>query len=296
VKPKEEDAEKLHNLARWGHHLVLGFLLKGKSAQEVNEPDSHGWTPLHHAACYGHKDAVKVLLANSARPEQTDNVGWTPLHHASTQNHYDCVQILLETGMNPDIPDHKGMTSLHHVCRLCNKDIAKLLMSSGANSEIQDCQGHTAADYCPENEIGLIIKFMLKNFQGFLKKEATGQRRKEEEEKRKELEAFEYPFRVGWVQKTKKKKDSEKWQKRWLRLKRGVLEYYDTKEDQQVYGSDKRKGFINLDTATLPSLIDEQLKRPNTWSLEAPDRRFWFSCETPEERDGWIEDIKVYFS
>lgn len=296
----QEDDQKIHHLAKWGHHLVLGFLLKGKTPEEVNEPDVHGWTPLHHAACYGHKETIRVLLNNKADPAAIDNVGWTPLHHALSQNHCDCVQMLLETGTKFDCPDNKGMTPLHHACRLCNKDLAKLLMLAGANPDYRDNEGKSPGEYCPENEIGLIIRFMLKNFDAFLKKEATGQKRKEEEEKRKELELFEFPFRVGWVSKLGGGKKvsqtlsgtNDKWQKRWLKLKRGILEYYETKEDQQVHGPEKRKGVISLDKVTL-NIPTEKYEKRFPWSLQTPERTYWFSCDTIEEKNGWTEDLKV---
>ncbi len=47
----------------------------------VNERDDYGWTPLHPAAVFGHKEIVELLIAKGATVNAKANDGRTPPNH-----------------------------------------------------------------------------------------------------------------------------------------------------------------------------------------------------------------------
>ena len=51
---------------------------------DVHAKDKHGWTPLHYAACDGHKEIAELLIAKGADVNDMDALsGWTPLDYAN---------------------------------------------------------------------------------------------------------------------------------------------------------------------------------------------------------------------
>ncbi len=69
-----------------------------------------GDTPLHSAAQWGHKDIVKMLLANGAEVNVTNKWGQTPLHYASVFGHEEVIRTLLNAGADPEAKMPDGTT------------------------------------------------------------------------------------------------------------------------------------------------------------------------------------------
>eukprot|EP00966_Prymnesium_polylepis_P301507 6966203-Prymnesium_polylepis.1 len=57
-----------------------------------------GRTALQAAAESGHADVCAFLLSQGANPNQQDHQSWTPLHHAACRGHLEAVRALLENG------------------------------------------------------------------------------------------------------------------------------------------------------------------------------------------------------
>jgi uncharacterized protein len=49
---------------------------------------------MHLAAGMGHKDVTELLLANKAEVNAKSDIGWTPLHEAAVFQHKDLVELL----------------------------------------------------------------------------------------------------------------------------------------------------------------------------------------------------------
>lgn len=73
-----------------------------------------GWTPLHLASFFGHRDAVGSLLDAGAMVDaiSRNSLRNTPLHAAAAGRHTSVAVLLLERGANGSIPDSGGYTAL----------------------------------------------------------------------------------------------------------------------------------------------------------------------------------------
>ena len=73
-----------------------------------------GWTPLHLAAFFGHRDGAAILLEAGAEISavSTNSLANTPLHAAVAGKHSDVAMLLLEHGADPLKTDAGGYTAL----------------------------------------------------------------------------------------------------------------------------------------------------------------------------------------
>jgi uncharacterized protein len=80
----------------------------------VNSYAYDGWTPLHLAAFFGHKEAASVLLDAGADVHAVSRNGLTntPLHAATAGKHEEVAILLLEHGAKIDAVDAGGYTPL----------------------------------------------------------------------------------------------------------------------------------------------------------------------------------------
>ncbi|MEX0672164.1 MAG: ankyrin repeat domain-containing protein [Candidatus Babeliales bacterium] len=127
----------LHKAAKDGNIPLLEFLLKAGAA--VTAVEQFGYTALHWAAIYGHKECTRIL---AAYPEILNqgliNSTFSPLHLAVRDNHYDTAQILLQAGAKVDNYDYQNRTPLHHAVIKNDTKMIKLLLAHGATPSKQD--------------------------------------------------------------------------------------------------------------------------------------------------------------
>uniref|UniRef100_A0A3P8PWC9 Oxysterol-binding protein n=1 Tax=Astatotilapia calliptera TaxID=8154 RepID=A0A3P8PWC9_ASTCA len=79
-------------LSKIREEIQLNINCKGKSKSNL------GWTPLHLACYFGHKDVVEELLKAGADVNLPNNIGDTPLHKAAFTGRKEVVMLLLHYG------------------------------------------------------------------------------------------------------------------------------------------------------------------------------------------------------
>ena len=93
-KPNTNGEFPVHIAAQEGHAEVCR-LLHGREGWDA--PDKYNeWTPLFHAARYGHVECVKDLLRLGSKVNATDETGNEAVFYAAWYGHTDCVELLLE--------------------------------------------------------------------------------------------------------------------------------------------------------------------------------------------------------
>lgn len=112
--------------------------------------DNQGTTPLGLACVLGKMDAVKLLLARGANPNNLSGKS-TPLVLAIYRNRPDIVQVLLAAKADPNVLDAKGTPALMSAVALSklygDETAAKmcdLLLSAGAKRDAQVSPKNTA--------------------------------------------------------------------------------------------------------------------------------------------------------
>ncbi|XP_037800682.1 oxysterol-binding protein-related protein 1-like [Penaeus monodon] len=89
--------------ARKDGKVNLDISCKGKSKS------NQGWTPLHLASYFGHRNCVEVLLQHGAALDELNDAGDTPLHKAALTNREDVVLLLLEHGASVSTINGEGL-------------------------------------------------------------------------------------------------------------------------------------------------------------------------------------------
>uniref|UniRef100_A0A8C1ARZ7 Oxysterol-binding protein n=1 Tax=Cyprinus carpio carpio TaxID=630221 RepID=A0A8C1ARZ7_CYPCA len=105
------DTQQFLRDARNGNLEGIQKLLMSKIKEEVKidinckgkSKSNHGWTPLHLACYFGHKDVVEALLKAGADANLPNNVGDTPLHKAAFTGRKEVVMLLLQYDACPSV-------------------------------------------------------------------------------------------------------------------------------------------------------------------------------------------------
>jgi ankyrin repeat protein len=126
--------------------LVNRLLAANKSLAKAYSKD--GWTALHLAAFFGHKDvALAALNAGAEVNAVTRNAMLNqPLHAAAAGRHGEIVKLLLEHGANPNARQHGGWTALHAAAQSGEAGIIRTLLENGADPGARAENNQTALD------------------------------------------------------------------------------------------------------------------------------------------------------
>jgi len=120
---------------------VKKHLAKGA---DVNAKDGDGYTPLHSAVYYGHKEIAELLIAEGADVNAKGGGEWTPLHNAALGGHKEIVELLIANGVDVNAKDKDGLTPLIQSAIEGQKEVAELLISKGADVNARNKKGGTA--------------------------------------------------------------------------------------------------------------------------------------------------------
>jgi ankyrin repeat protein len=107
-----------------------------------------GWTPLHLACFFGHKEAVRILLDAGAPVlvRSTNPMNNHPIHAAAAGRSRDIVAMLIEKGADVSATQHGGWTPLHAAAQNGDVEMAKLLVLNGADVKARADNNQSALD------------------------------------------------------------------------------------------------------------------------------------------------------
>lgn len=105
------DLSPLSLAAQAGHVEVVAFLLQQGA---ISFPNSNGEYPIHLAARAGHTEVCRLLVRLDGWDTPDKYHEWTPLFHAARYGHTDCVKVLLDAGCRASIRDELGHCASHY--------------------------------------------------------------------------------------------------------------------------------------------------------------------------------------
>uniref|UniRef100_A0A8C4X9I0 Uncharacterized protein n=1 Tax=Erpetoichthys calabaricus TaxID=27687 RepID=A0A8C4X9I0_ERPCA len=123
--------------------------------------DSQGWTPLHHAAFYGHLPLVKFLLHRGTDVNSRDFSNCTPLHRATWSGKTLVVEYLLQSGASQSIKSCSGQTPLHLAAAHGNLEVAQTLLEFKAEVNCKDLNKWTPLHWAAFNNNQDLIDLLL---------------------------------------------------------------------------------------------------------------------------------------
>jgi ankyrin repeat protein len=111
----------------------------------VNSISYDGWTPLHLASFFGHREAAELILTAGGQVSalSTNSLRNTPLHAASAGGHADIALLLIEHGADVATADAGGHTPLHIAAENGLVDVVKALLARGADPLAVDAEDKT---------------------------------------------------------------------------------------------------------------------------------------------------------
>jgi ankyrin repeat protein len=115
---------------------------------------SDGWTPLHLAAFFGHKDLAEFLVARGAdvQARSANTMCNFPLHAAVAGRHTEVAAILLSHGADVDGRQTGGYTALHSAAANGDESTILLLLAHEAKRALQNEEGKTPMDMARERD------------------------------------------------------------------------------------------------------------------------------------------------
>ncbi|KAM9855815.1 arf-GAP with coiled-coil, ANK repeat and PH domain-containing protein 3-like isoform 1-T1 [Aulostomus maculatus] len=128
-------ASKARNLP-----VMAEALAHGADVNLVNDEDE-GKTPLIQAVVGGSLIACEFLLQNAADVNQRDTRGRGPLHHATYLGHTGQVCLFLKRGATQNDGDEDGQDPLSIAVQQANADIVTLLRLARMNEEMRESEG-----------------------------------------------------------------------------------------------------------------------------------------------------------
>ena len=111
---------------------------------DPNTLDADGWTPLHSALRFGHKEIAELLLDRGASTSAVNPDGWTPLMLAVRNDQAANARLLLEKGASVDARAKSGTSALMLAAGFSPEDVVAALLDKGADVGAKDGDGWTA--------------------------------------------------------------------------------------------------------------------------------------------------------
>jgi len=102
---------------------------------------------LRAAAAMGNIDAIKELgVTHQDCINDVDSNGHTPLHHACEHGHMGCAAALISRGAEVNKTTADGSTALHLACKGGHPMVVRVLLNKGAEASVRDDDGLSPSD------------------------------------------------------------------------------------------------------------------------------------------------------
>ncbi len=126
-----------------------------ENPSSVNSFSPDGWTSLHLAAFFGHREIINLFLDNGATidvpSKSSASYGNSPLQAAIAMSRYEIVKLLLDRGANVNfVQQPGGNTPLHIAASRNDVSIVRLLIDNGANKQAITDDGKIPLDIAKE--------------------------------------------------------------------------------------------------------------------------------------------------
>merc|ERR1711865_12693 len=120
-----------------------------RSVDSIDDADTKGRSPLHHAAENGHTEVVRLLVVAGADVEAKDQLGRTALMYCAWYGHLLSLRYLCRSGRgNVEARCNVGMSALHFAAKYnCESCVVSLVQEFGANVNSVDDAGSTPKQY-----------------------------------------------------------------------------------------------------------------------------------------------------
>lgn len=108
------------------------------------------------------KDSERIQLSVSCKGKSKSNLGWTPLHLASYFGHREVMDVLLHRQADVNAVNDNGDTPLHKAAFIGREDIVMLLLQNDADVNVINGEGRLPRDMTPASEVGKEIHKLLR--------------------------------------------------------------------------------------------------------------------------------------
>lgn len=131
-----------------GHHAVVDALISLGADVDV-----------FAAAATGRVAELGRVLAQPGAVNAFSYDGWTPLHLAAFFGHREAATVLLDAGADVHAVSRNSLrnTPLHAATAGKHSDVALLLLRHGADERALDAGGHTPARIAEENQLTAVL-------------------------------------------------------------------------------------------------------------------------------------------
>lgn len=108
------------------------------------------------------RDSERIQFSVSCKGKSKSNLGWTPLHLATYFGHRDVMDVLLHREADVNAVNDNGDTPLHKAAFIGREDIVMLLLQNNADVNIINGEGRLPRDMTPASEVGKEINKLLR--------------------------------------------------------------------------------------------------------------------------------------
>ena len=171
ITPAVYQARSSHTLIPGRTRLIQAILSKKTDLaltlihqddpEEINAPDSLGWTPLIASAYRGNAKVASALLDSNASSAAATRKGKTALIYAIQTNSGKIVTTLLTRGTDPNAADKSGATPLMWAAMEGETSVTKALLAARAAVNATDQRGYTALSVAALSESSDVVKLLL---------------------------------------------------------------------------------------------------------------------------------------